>query len=148
MTEVYDPKVIRPLFRQLVKDFGSYDAAGAVLGINKGNITKMIAGDLPIHTHHWGALEDATGRYPITDAFWGRKAVRDGQSDVVRLAELVLDEHGDIPSAILQLVTRGDASRIAKEGPELVSALTRLIEAARREEDQSQLWAGKGRGDA
>lgn len=137
MTEVYDPKVIRPLFRQLVKDFGSYDATAAVLGVNKGNIAKMIAGDLPIHSQHWAALEDATGRYPITDAFWRRKAGRDDRSDIVRLAELVLDEQGDIPGAILHLVAHGDTSRIAKEGPELVSALTRLIEAARKVEAAS-----------
>lgn len=134
MTEVYDPKVIRPLFKQLVNDFGSYEAAGAVLGINKGNINKMIAGGLPIHTHQWAALEDAAGRYPITDALVSRRDEASGKTDLERLAELVLEEHGDIPGAILHLIAHGDTSRIAKEGPELVSALNRLIEAARTSE--------------
>jgi hypothetical protein len=131
MTEVYDPQVIRPLFRQLVKDFGGHHATGALLGVNPGNITKMIAGDLPIHTQHWAALEDAAGRHPITFMLRGRIEATAAESNLQKLAEITLKELGDIPGAILQLIAKGDLSQIEKEGPELTSALTRLIEAAR-----------------
>jgi hypothetical protein len=136
MTEVFDPQVIRPLFKQLVKDFGGHHAAGALLRVNPGNITKMINGDLPIHTHHWCMLEDAAGRHPITFMLRARVEATASDSNLQNLAEIALKELGDIPGAILQLIAKGDLSQIEKEGPELTSALTRLIDAAREVQGQ------------
>ncbi|TMV85530.1 hypothetical protein FGG78_20700 [Thioclava sp. BHET1] len=136
MTEVYDQKVIRPLFKQLVRDFGGYDAAAAVMQIsNKGTLSKMISGELRINPEHWGKLEDAAESYPISTAIAGR-ITRDGAlGNIRRLSEGTLRELGDIPGAILHLAVTNDASRILKEGPELMAYLSQLMDAVSKEEE-------------
>lgn len=127
MMQVYDQKVIRPLFKQLVNDFGSYDAAAALLGVNKGSIAKMVAGDLPIHTHHWCALEDALGRYPITDMLHARVDRGAAATDFERLVMAALREVGDIGPALARALAHGEMDGATKECREAHGALGQLL---------------------
>ena len=129
MTRVYEGPAIRTIYGQLVKDFGGMDAAAALLGVAKSTISKQASGDLPLQVHHWAALEDALGRFPITDMLAARRSTCPKRDNINRLIDEALREQADIAPAIFAMLSSGDATALRKEGAEAQSALSSLMEA-------------------
>ena len=129
MRNVYDGAAIRALYRQLVDDFGGFDAVAAFLKCSKGTISKQCSGDAAIGAEHFGALEDAVGRWPITRLMFGRLADGGLAGSLSVQAQQTLREAADLTPAIFSLLINGDAGPIQKEGPEAIAALADLLRA-------------------
>lgn len=127
MRKVYEGAAIRSLYRQLVEDFGGFDAAAAFLGHSKGTISKQCSGDAAIGCDSYGPLEDAVGRWPITLLMSGRLKDTDRAGQISKQADQALREASDLAPAIFALLINGDAEPLRKEGPELQAALTELL---------------------
>ncbi|HDZ82788.1 MAG TPA: hypothetical protein ENH56_16355 [Roseobacter sp.] len=129
MRNVYEGAAIRSLYRQLVDDFGGFDAAATFLKCSKGTLSKQCHGDAAIGPEHFGALEDAVGRWPITRLLFGRLADGGFSVSLSRQAQDTLREAADLTPAIFALLINGDAGPILKEGPEAIAALADLLRA-------------------
>ncbi|HBR41796.1 hypothetical protein [Sulfitobacter sp. UBA4523] len=129
MRNVYEGAAIRSLYRQLVDDFGGFDAAAAFLKCSKGTLSKQCHGDAAIGPEHFGALEDAVGRWPITRLLFGRLAERGLPVELSQQAQQALREAADLTPAIFSLLIHGDAGPIQKEGPEAMASLADLLRA-------------------
>jgi hypothetical protein len=127
MRKVYEGAAIRSLYRQLVEDFGGFDAAAAFLGHSKGTISKQCSGDAAIGCDSYGQLEDAVGRWPITLLMSGRLKDTDRAGQISKQADQALREASDLAPAIFALLINGDADPLRKEGPELQAALAALL---------------------
>ena len=127
MRKVYEGAAIRSLYRQLVEDFGGFDAAAAFLGHSKGTISKQCSGDAAIGCDSYGPLEDAVGRWPITLLMSGRLKDTDRAGQISKQADQALREASDLAPAIFALLIEGDAEPLRKEGPELQAALAELL---------------------
>ena len=86
-------------------------------------------GDAAIGPEHFGALEDAVGRWPITRLMFGRLADGGLSISLNYQAQQTLREAADLTPAIFSLLINGDAEPIRKEGPELQSVLAELLRA-------------------
>ena len=100
MRKVYEGAAIRSLYRQLVEDFGGFDAAAAFLGHSKGTISKQCSGDAAIGCDSYGPLEDAVGRWPITLLMSGRLKDTDRAGQISKQADQALREASDLAPAI------------------------------------------------
>ncbi len=129
MRNVYEGAAIRSLYRQLVDDFGGFDAAAAFLKCSKGTLSKQCHGDAAIGPEHFGALEDAVGRWPITRLLFGRLAEGGLPVELSQQAQQALREAADLTPAIFSLLIHGDAGPIQKEGPEAMASLADLLRA-------------------
>jgi len=129
MRNVYEGAAIRSLYRQLVDDFGGFEAAAAFLKCSKGTLSKQCSGDAAIGPEHFGALEDAVGRWPITRLLFGRLAERGLPVELSQQAQQALREAADLTPAIFSLLIHGDAGPIQKEGPEAMASLADLLRA-------------------
>jgi len=127
MRKVYEGAAIRSLYRQLVEDFGGFDAAAAFLGHSKGTISKQCSGDAAIGCDSYGPLEDAVGRWPITLLMSGRLKDTDRAGQISKQADQALREASDLAPAIFALLIEGNAEPLRKEGPELQAALAELL---------------------
>lgn len=127
MRKVYEGAAIRSLYRQLVDDFGGFDAAAAFLGHSKGTISKQCSGDAAIGCDSYGPLEDAVGRWPITLLMSGRLKDTDRAGQISKQADQALREASDLAPAIFALLIHGNAEPLRKEGPELQAALAELL---------------------
>jgi hypothetical protein len=127
MRKVYEGAAIRSLYRQLVEDFGGFDAAAAFLGHSKGTISKQCSGDAAIGCDSYGPLEDAVGRWSITLLMSGRLKDTDRAGQISKQADQALREASDLAPAIFALLIDGDAEPLRKEGPELQAALAELL---------------------
>lgn len=127
MRKVYEGAAIRSLYRQLVEDFGGFDAAAAFLGHSKGTISKQCSGDAAIGCDSYGPLEDAVGRWPITLLMAGRLKDTDRAGQISKQADQALREASDLAPAIFALLIEGNAEPLRKEGPELQAALAELL---------------------
>ncbi len=127
MRKVYEGAAIRSLYRQLVEDFGGFDAAAAFLGHSKGTISKQCSGDAAIGCDSFGPLEDAVGRWPITLLMSGRLKDTDRAGQISKQADQALREASDLAPAIFALLIDGNAEPLRKEGPELQAALAELL---------------------
>jgi len=127
MRKVYEGAAIRSLYRQLVEDFGGFDAAAAFLGHSKGTISKQCSGDAAIGCDSYGPLEDAVGRWPITRLMFDRLKGTDAAGQVNTQADQALREAADLAPAIFALLVDGDPEPLRKEGPEAMAALAELM---------------------
>lgn len=127
MRNVYDGPAIRSLYRQLIEDFGGFDAAAAFLGHSKGTLSKQCSGDAAIGCDSYGMLEDAVGRWPITRLMADRLKNTDAAGQISTKANQTLREAADLAPAIFDLLIHGNADPLRKEGPELQAALTDLL---------------------
>ena len=127
MRKVYEGAAIRSLYRQLVDDFGGFDAAAAFLGHSKGTISKQCAGDAAIGCDSYGPLEDAVGRKPITTLMAGRDGGLLGATPINAQADQALREAADLAPAVFALLVNGDPEPLRKEGPEAMAALAELM---------------------
>ena len=127
MRKVYEGAAIRSLYRQLVEDFGGFDAAATFLGHSKGTISKQCSGDAAIGCDSYGPLEDAVGRWPITLLMHGRLKDTDRAGQISKQADQALREASDLAPAIFALLIEGNAEPLRKEGPELQAALAELL---------------------
>jgi len=127
MRKVYEGPAIRSLYRQLVEDFGGYDAAAEFLKHSKGTISKQCKGDAAIGCDSYGPLEDEVGRWPITRLMEGRIRDMDAEGEINVKANHALREAADLTPAIFDLVINGNAEPLRKEGPELLAALAELM---------------------
>lgn len=127
MRKVYEGPAVRALYRQLVDDFGGFDAAAALLRCSKGTISKQCSGDAAIGCDHYGPLEDAVGRKSITILMAGRDGGILGGNPIKTQAEQALREASDLAPAIFALLVDGDSGPLMKEGPEALAALTELL---------------------
>jgi len=132
MTKAYEGPAIRALYAQLIANFGGYDAAAAMLGVAKSTISKQISGELKIHTEQWAEMEDAVGRYPITDMLAARRTARTANARVSLIAA-VLSEIGDVPAALFKLHADGGEEQAIKEATEAHAALGALLSDLRAE---------------
>lgn len=128
MSSIFDGPVIRSLYKQLVGDFGGVDAAAAFLGCSKGTISKEISGQLNPATGHWGKLEDALDRYPITSLLEDRRRERRESGKSIELIRQLIKENGDVPDAVFKLIETGDATAAIKEIRESIAAGKSLLE--------------------
>lgn len=127
MRKVYEGAAIRSLYRQLIEDFGGFDAAAAFLGCSKGTISKQCSGDAAIGCESYGPLEDALGRAPITRLMAGRLSDADGPRAISSQADQALREAADLAPAIFALLVNNDPEPLRKEGPEAIAALAELM---------------------
>ncbi|MEM5542915.1 hypothetical protein WNY61_09195 [Sulfitobacter sp. AS92] len=133
MRKVYEGAAIRSLYRQLVEDFGGFDAAAAFLGCSKGTISKQCSGDAAIGCDSYGPLEDAVGRSPITQLMAGRLKDANGAGEISSQAVQALREAADLAPAIFALLVNGDPEPLRKEGPEAMAALAELMRSVNAE---------------
>lgn len=126
-----DPITVRGIYGQLVREFGGVEAVSALLGVGKGTVSKQINGQAEIAFIHVGILEQAVGRFPLTDMMQQRRDIEIGAGETGRLAEAAMTELADVAPAILRLVTVGDPESLQKEGLEAISALQALIDRAK-----------------
>jgi hypothetical protein len=138
MTRVYEGPAIRTIYGQLVKDFGGMDAAAALLGVAKSTISKQASGDLPLQVHHWAALEDALGRFPITDMLAARRSTCPKRDNINRLIDEALRELADVAPAMFSMLSAGDTTSLRKEVPEAQAALNALISAVHSMDEVEQ----------
>lgn len=133
VSPVWVGPAIPAIYGHLVRDFGGCDAAAVFLGIAKGTISKQIAGDAAIAAQHFGPLEDALERWPITDLLAGRAAREDLQGDPLAMVRSASAEVADLGAVFLDLVTQRwddpDVSQRARaELAEASAAINRLLE--------------------
>ena len=138
MTRVYEGPAIRTIYGQLVKDFGGMDAAAALLGVAKSTVSKQASGDLPLQVHHWAALEDALGRFPITDMLAARRSTCPKRDNINRLIDEALRELADVAPAMFSMLSAGDTTSLRKEVPEAQAALNALISAVHSMDEVEQ----------
>ena len=125
MTKVYDGPAIRSIYAQLVHDFGGYDAAAAVLNLNKGTIKKQIDGTANIGPAHFATLEDSLGRYPITNLLAGREGRSDNATDRSKALMDLVRESGEATLAVAGVLAGGadaDTKAAIKELQEALDA--------------------------
>jgi DNA-binding transcriptional regulator YdaS (Cro superfamily) len=123
-----DPKTVRSLYGQLVREYGGVEATALLLGVSKGTVSKQMSGQAEVAFVHVGILESAVGRYPLTDLFQRRRDVEVGSGEIASLAEIAMTELGDVGPAILRLVTTGDCTSLRKEGPEVIAAIRAVLD--------------------
>ncbi len=133
MRKVYEGPAIRSLYRQLIEDFGGFDAAAAFLNHSKGTLSKQCSGDAAIGCDSYGMLEDAVGRWPITRLMSNRLKGTDGAGHISMQAHQTLREAADLGPAIFDLLINADAEPLRKEGPELLAVLTELLQSVNAE---------------
>ncbi len=126
-----DPRIVRSIYGQLVRECGGVDAASALLGVAKGTISKQLSGQAEIGYTQVAVLEDTVGRYPLTDLLSRRREAAIGCGELGILAETAVTEVGDVAPAILRLISSGNADQLLKELPEAISALQALVDRAR-----------------
>lgn len=129
MPKVYEGAAIRALYAQLVEDFGGVDAAAALLRCNKGGISKEVNGSASIPPAHFCALEDALGRFPITDMLHARVDRSAEMNDIERLVLTTLREAGDIGPALFRAISHGERATAVKECREAHEALGQVLAA-------------------
>ncbi|MEQ3625954.1 MAG: hypothetical protein ABNH26_08605 [Celeribacter sp.] len=127
------------LFRQLVEDFGGYDAAAEYLKCSKGTISKMVHGMATIGCEHFGPLEDALGRAPITRLMATRSTLVDRETRAE--AELFLTaakESGELIQALVECLTGSNKGKaeVIKEGREALDAIGALLSQVEAGPDQ------------
>lgn len=127
MSRCYEGPAIRAIYKQLVNDFGGYDAAAAFLECSKGTISKEISGAMSANIAHICALEDALGRWPVTDMLAGRVERNDDADDLAKTLQGLMKEVGDIGPAIVEFMQTGDAAALGKEAREAVDVLTTAL---------------------
>lgn len=136
MAKVYEGPAIRSLYAQLVHDYGGYDAAAAVLNLNKGTISKQIDGTANIAPVHFATLEDHLGRYPITNLLAGRAGRKDAVCDKTKAALALIKESGEANAAIAAVLAGGDAKAAIKELQESLDATKVALAALVAEADE------------
>ncbi|WP_407496816.1 hypothetical protein [Pseudooceanicola sp. MF1-13] len=122
-----DSKVVRGIYASLVQEFGGGEAVAALLGVSKATVSKQLNENAEIAFVHVAKVEDAVGRYPLTDMLDDRRGEAAKVGERARLAELVGKELGDVPAALVRLVVAGDKDSIRKEAREAMEALERLV---------------------
>lgn len=142
-----DPKsVTGAMMRALVTGaFGCLDAAVATidarwgLGCSKGTLSRKMSGSLDWTIADVLALEDAAGRYPVTQHLARRMgAAEPGPVSLVEAAGLISRECGEAVSAILAAQMSAKASDRAEALREISEAIE-VLDAAR-----AALQAGEG----
>jgi len=123
------------LFRQLVDDFGGYDAAAEYLKCSKSTISKMVHGTATIGCEHFGPLEDALGRAPITRLMATRSTLVDRETRAeTELFRSAAKESGELIQALVKRLTGADRDHTeiikeAREAHEAIGELMRQLEA-------------------
>lgn len=129
MPKVYEGAAIRALYTQLVEDFGGVDAAAMFLRCNKGQVSHEVNGTASVPPHHFCALEDALGRFPITDMLHARVDRSAAMNDLERLVLTALREAGDVAPALFRALSHGENDLAVKECREAHEALGRVLVA-------------------
>ncbi|MAQ82228.1 MAG: hypothetical protein CMH12_03235 [Maritimibacter sp.] len=126
---MFSTPLIRSLYGQLVRDFGGVEAAAFFLECSKGTVSKEVSGQAAVSIDHAVRLEDALGRWPITEVMHRRRRDADGTSDLNAIAAAALREIGDVPPAVLDLVASGETGAAQKELAEARAAIEALERA-------------------
>lgn len=118
--------------------FGCYDAAAETInarwgrGASKGTISKKAAGQLDWTIADVIALEDASGRYPVTRMLARRlERAKDPEGCIIEHASSIAREAGEAVSALLSAAQSADAGDKAQALKELhdVESAVRLARA-------------------
>jgi hypothetical protein len=108
-------RICRASMRSLISGYGCLDAVASMVSArfdvpaSKGTLSKKMAGHNEFSLAEIIALEDATGRYPVTEALWRRLDAKPER----------------IAGCLLTL-----SANVAKEGGEAVSALLTAMHAS------------------
>lgn len=117
----------------IARVFGCYDAAAETInarwgrGASKGTISKKVAGLLDWTVADVIALEDASGRYPVTKMLARRlERANDPDSCIIQHASSIAREAGEAVGALLsaaQSADAGDRAQAIKELHDVESAV-------------------------
>ena len=96
MRNVYEGAAIRSLYRQLVDDFGGFDAAATFLKCSKGTLSKQCHGDAAIGPEHFGAQDTLREAADLTPAIFALlingdagPILKEGPEAIAALADLL-----------------------------------------------------------
>ena len=130
-------KITRASIKSIVDWFGCYDAVAETInarwggGASKGTISKKISGLLDWTVADVIALEDASGRYPVTRLLArrleGRNAV--AVDSLIEQSGLIAKEIGEAISAILAASQSSCADDRAQAIKEIADAIEALRQA-------------------
>jgi len=125
--------------RALVSSYGSFDAVVSLLeargyrGAHKGTISLKATGQRDWSVADVIALEDALGRYPVTDMLQRRKATRALPSgDLISDGSAIARESGEAIAAILAAAQSSRADETADAIREVDDAIAALRNARAR----------------
>lgn len=139
-------RVIGAQMRSLVDWFGCYDAAAETINTrwgasaSKGTICKKMGGYLEWTCADVVALEDASGRYPVTRLLARRLDQRGGGTDraLTEHSGIIAKESGEAIIAILAAEQSCSARETAEAIREVDEAISALRHARKRLEGQGQ----------
>ncbi|AFA44893.1 hypothetical protein [Rhodobacter capsulatus] len=127
--------------RALVQGHGCLDSVSALIearfgrGPGKGTLSKRMSGELDWTLPDIIALEDAAGRYPVTDLLCRRRAGAVAGAvrvDLIAQAGAISKEHGEAMDAMMRAIgsqDAGDRARAAVEMREAIEAMTKALRA-------------------
>lgn len=138
-------KISRANMKSIVDWFGCFDAVAETInarwggGASKGTISKKVSGTLDWTLADIIALEDASGRFPVTRLMARRLEARVVMADncLMRQTGAIAKESGEAISAILSAEQSCDADEKAQAISEIDEAIYALRQARHRLEQPS-----------
>ncbi|MBT2130099.1 hypothetical protein [Aliiroseovarius lamellibrachiae] len=140
-------KIVRANMKSLVDWFGCYDAVAETFnarwggGASKGTVSKKVTGNLDWTVADVIALEDASGRYPVTRMLARRLESRPAQvgGSLLQDGSNIARESGEAISAILAAEQSSCADEKAQAIKEIDEAMYAMRQARARLEGSSCL---------
>ncbi|WP_406720413.1 hypothetical protein RPE78_09530 [Thioclava litoralis] len=130
MIESYESAALRAMFASLVQHAGKGPAVVAAIRettgrqMSEGTLSKIISGEGRFDWNLAFQLEEIAGRFPIRTMLMARVPSDPVKAQFDELAVRTMKEVGDIGPALLDAVRTGDFTKLDKEGPEAVTAIT------------------------